>query len=267
MRSAIAITLLFGAGISFAQPAVSSGCQQSLLNVLGSPAAQCLNPSALLSLVTTSSSSSVIGPLDNWLKGLCQQAPCTNSTLSAVATNLTSGCSAELSSLSISVTDPTQLVLTVQEAYPAIRQVVCLKDNSAGELCTTEFLTDLQTSLGTLSISSIGQIIPKIISGSDAIPQNVTCSDCSKQAFNIVQQSFPDLLSNSGVSSSIGTACGSAFTNGATPTEVSQSASTASPGTNLKASSGTVSQLSAGSFVAIVVSTLVAVSSAFVVLA
>lgn len=87
-----------------------------------------------------------------------------------------------------------------------------LNSNSAGELCTTEFLTDLQTSLGTLSISSIGQIIPKIISGSDAIPQNVTCSDCSKQAFNIVQQSFPDLLSNSGVSSSIGTACGSAFT-------------------------------------------------------
>jgi len=262
MRSTIAAALLFGAGLSSAQT-ISSGCRQTLLNMLGSPDAQCLNPSALLSLATNSGSSSIISPIDNWLTGLCAQAPCTNSSLSAVVTNVTSGCSTDLSSLGLSMGNPSQIITIVQEAYPTVRQAACLKDNSARELCATELLTDIQTTFGTLSIANIIQIIPNIFSGNASIPQNVTCSDCVKQTFNVVQQNFPGLL-DSGASSALGTACGSAFTNGATPTEISQAASTASPGS--KASSAT-SLLSASSFVVVAVSTLIAVSSAFVVFA
>jgi hypothetical protein len=264
MRSSIAAALFFGAGLSSAQT-ISSGCRQTLLNMLGSPAAQCLNPSALLSLATASPNASVISPVDNWLTGLCAQAPCTNSSLSAVVTNITSGCSTELSSFGVSISNPSQIINIVEEAYPTIRQAACLKDNSASKLCATELLTDIQASVGTLSITSLVQIIPNLLSGSASIPQTVTCSDCVKQTYNVVQQNFPGLL-GSGASSALGTACGSAFTNGATPTEISQSASTASPGTNSKASTAT-SLLSASSFVAVVVSTLIAVSSAFVVLA
>lgn len=43
---------------------ISSGCKTALSNVLASPDAACLNPSALVSLVTGGTNSSIVGPIN-----------------------------------------------------------------------------------------------------------------------------------------------------------------------------------------------------------
>jgi hypothetical protein len=235
--------------------------------MLASPDAACLNPSALLSLATGQSSgnNSIVDPVNNWLKGLCPLPPCTNSSLAAVVTNLTSGCRTELSSFGLSTDDASQAVTVVQEIYPTVRQVACLQDTSANQLCVTELLTNIQSSVGTLSITNIVQIIPNIASGSVTIPKNVTCSDCVKQAYNIVNKDFPGSIPPQ-AASGLSSACGSSFTDGATPSEISESASTASAG-SASTKSGAMSLFSVNSVIAAAVSTLVVVSSAFAVLA
>jgi len=261
MRFAIA-ALIIGAGLSSAQ-SVSSTCKSALLSIMASPDAQCLNPSALLSLATSSSNSSLIGPMTNWLQGVCSQAPCTNDSLSAVVTNVTSGCSSDLATIGLTESNPSELITLVEQFYPAVRQVACLKDNSANQLCIPELLTDIQASAGTISLTTIIRIVSDFVSGSSSLPQNVTCSNCVKQGLNIVQTDLPGLIPSS-VSSDLSSTCGSAFTNGATPTDISESAST---GGTSASKSGATSLFSVSSFVAVVVSTLIAMSSAFAVLA
>jgi len=255
-------TILVGAGLVSAQ-SISSGCKTSLTNILASPDASCLNPSALISLATAGNDTSVVDPINNWLNGLCAQPACSNATLSAVVTNITTGCSTELSAAGLSTSDPSSIISVVQEAYPTVRQVVCLKDTSANALCITELLTDIQNSVGTLSISNIITIIPNIVSGSSTIPKNVTCNDCTKQAYNVVNKNFPGLISSSDATG-LSTACGASFTDGASPSEISEIAST-STGTG-SSKGGAASLFPINSLMAIAVSGLVVVSSAFFVL-
>jgi hypothetical protein len=81
---------------------------------------------------------------------------------------------------------------------------------SANQLCVTELLTNVQSSVGTLSVANIMQIIPNIATGSSTIPKNVTCSDCVKQAYNIVNKDFPGAIPTQ-VTSDFSSACGSSF--------------------------------------------------------
>jgi hypothetical protein len=48
--------------------------------------------------------------------------------VAAVTTNVTTGCSVELSSLGLGTDDPTSLITGIQEAYPVVRQIICLKE-------------------------------------------------------------------------------------------------------------------------------------------
>jgi hypothetical protein len=80
----------------------------------------------------------------------------------------------------------------------------------ANELCVTELLTDIQDSVGTLSVGNIVQIVTNLVSGGSNIPQNVTCSDCVKESLNIINKDYPGLIPNS--TSSLSSTCGSNFT-------------------------------------------------------
>jgi len=258
-------TVLAGAGLAASQ-SISSNCSTTLENILASPDATCLNPSGLVTAVAgANSSSSVISPINTWLTGLCAQPACSNSTLAAVVANVTSGCSTELSAAGLDGIDAGTLTSYVQEFYPAVRQAVCLKDSSDSTLCATELLTDLQTSLGTtLSLSNIVKVVPEIIAGTVTVPNNVTCSDCVKGVYNIVQQQVPSLVEGS-VASGVASSCGATFTNGANPTEITEIATTATAAASGSTSGATL--VSANGFVAIAMTGLVTVSSAFAILA
>ncbi|KZP34161.1 hypothetical protein FIBSPDRAFT_846265 [Athelia psychrophila] len=267
MRFAIA-TILTGAGFAAAQ-SLSSSCQKTLKNVLAANDTACLNPSGLVSIVgavSNSSSTSLVGPLNTWLTGLCAQPQCSNATLSALVTNITTGCSTELNAAGLGVSDPASLTALVEQYYPAVRQAACLKDTSKSTLCATELLTDIQNQVGTLSLTNIIKVVPEIASGSVTIPSNVTCSDCTKQVYNIANQQFPSLIQGE-VASVVGGACGATFTNGAAPTEITEIASTSTAVAGLGASTNGGSLVSVNTLVAVAMTGLVAVSSAFAVLA
>lgn len=270
MRFTIA-TILAGAGLAAAQNiSISAGCQTALTNVLAANDTSCLNPSGLVSVVaavSNSSSTSLVGPLNTWLTGLCSQPLCSNATLSALVTNVTSGCSNELEEVGLGISDPATFTALVEQFYPAVRQAFCLKDtSSSSQLCVNELLTDLQNIVGPLSITNIIKVVPQIASGSITVPTNITCSDCMKQAYNIAYTQVPTSIQAEAASLVEGV-CGATFTNGAVPTEISESASTSTAVAGASGKSNGAALVSVNTLVAVAMTGLVAVSSAFAVLA
>jgi len=206
---------------------ISSGCQAALNGVAVNPdASACLSIGSLLA-AALQPNASIITPVDNWLKAMCSAAPCSNATLSAVITNITTGCSAELASTDSTDASASTLTPLVEQYYPMARQIVCLTDS--GTNCITQTLTNIQSILGTLSLSNIGDVIAKAVT-TTSIPSNVTCTNCVKQAYNVLNQSFPSTASS--LTSELNSECGASFTDGSPATGIVESASTGSAGKN-----------------------------------
>ncbi|KAJ7045642.1 hypothetical protein C8F04DRAFT_1206487 [Mycena alexandri] len=186
---------------------ISSACQTSLEGVAAnSDANACLSVSSLLT-IAIQPNSSIITPVDNWLKALCSAAPCSNATLSAIVSNITTGCSAELASADSSETSAANLTPMVEQYYAVARQMVCLTDS--GTNCITETLTNIQAILGTLSLSNIGTVIANAFT-TTTVPSNITCSNCVKQAYNVLNKDFPSTASS--LTSELDSQCGANFT-------------------------------------------------------
>ncbi|KAJ6594025.1 hypothetical protein B0H19DRAFT_1246741 [Mycena capillaripes] len=206
---------------------ISTACQTALGQVAANPDANaCLSASSLITAVVQSNAS-IIGPVDNWLKSLCAAAPCSNATLSAVITNVTTGCSAELSSSGSSDASAATLTPLVEQYYATVRQIVCLTDS--GTNCITQTLTNIQNILGTLSISNIGDVIQKAFT-TTSVPSNVTCTNCVKQAYNVLNKDFPSTAS--ALSSELNSQCGASFTDGSNASGIVESATTGSGNNN-----------------------------------
>ncbi|KAI6046012.1 hypothetical protein EDC04DRAFT_1861055 [Pisolithus marmoratus] len=253
------VFLLAGAGFAAAQ-SISSQCSSTLVSVAGSPDSSCLNPNGIVQIALTNPNSSVVPAVDSWLTGLCALGPCSNSSLQAVLTNITAGCPAELASLGLTNNGSTNLTEYLEEAYPTLRQIGCLKDTSVNQLCVTEELTGVQNATGTVTTGNLTTVVGEIVSGSNAIPQSVTCSNCSKAGYTIAAGNFPTLVANS--TSNFENTCGSSFTDGQVPSGISETSSNSSSSSSTGgALSLSVNSLSMG------VTVLVVVSSAFAIFA
>ncbi|KAI9066570.1 hypothetical protein FKP32DRAFT_1621942 [Trametes sanguinea] len=253
---------------------ISSQCQSTLASIVGSSDASCLNAQSLVGLVvssSTSSNSSVVPTINSWLTGLCSRPACTNSTLASVVQNVTSGCSSELSALGLSNVNADELTTLVQTAYPTVRQVACLGDTSNNNaLCVTETLNNLEPYTGTLTVANIESLASQIVSGSvPNVPSNVTCTDCTKAAYNLVQQNFGDLIS--GFSGDVNSTCGASFTDGSQPSSVTQLATDSTQSASQSSTANGAGVLSApigfGPFVGLAASSLLTAASAVFVLA
>jgi hypothetical protein len=110
----------------------SHQCQTTLLNVLASPDATCLNLQQALPYINAPDDESLVTPFGDWLKGVCAAgAPeCTNDELESVVENVTTGC--DLWLFGFPPEDESfgvpELVQLVQRAYLTIRKVACLKE-------------------------------------------------------------------------------------------------------------------------------------------
>ncbi|KAJ7780537.1 hypothetical protein DFH07DRAFT_792628 [Mycena maculata] len=241
---------------------LSSACETALTQVAANTDANtCLGVSSLITAVLNSNAS-IITPVDNLLKTLCAAAPCSNATLSAVVTNVTTGCSAELSSVSSSESSSSTLTTLVEQYYSTARQIICLSDS--GTNCITEMLTSLQTVFGTLSINNIGTVLENAFTNSTTtIPSNVTCSNCVKGAYNVLNENFPSTAST--LASDLQSECGSDFTNGSTPSSIVESASTTSTGSNSASATATI--MTRGALAGLSASVLIAGSSLLAFLA
>ncbi|GJE92250.1 hypothetical protein PsYK624_084030 [Phanerochaete sordida] len=240
---------------------ISSQCEGALAGLLTDSGAACLNPSGIASILTTSSSTSLVGPVDSWLQGVCNQAACTNDTLAAVANDVVSGCQAELQSAGLANITAAQLTGLAQQFYPSLREMACLQDSSNNTLCPTEFLTNLQTVTGPLTTSGLQTFLGEVVASSvPPLPASLQCTDCSKQWYNIIKQAFPG-VADSSAESNVQNLCGANFTDGQTPSDVKSFGAAGNTTADTK-NSGAM-HLSAG----IGASALVVLSSAFAILA
>ncbi|KAJ2925141.1 hypothetical protein H1R20_g11964, partial [Candolleomyces eurysporus] len=230
------VTLVALAAYVSAQ-SLSSGCTSALSSIALNPAAaSCLNPLALVSIATGNSSQSIIPTVDNWLTGVCGAPACSNETIAQVVSNITAGCSTELSVTGAD--DTTAITTLVQQYYPTVRKVLCLKDGSNN--CITQTLRDIEGVTGPLSLSNIVQLVanpPQTL-----LAQNITCTNCAKGVYNIVTQDIPE--SAPSLKTTFDEQCGATFTDGATPSGITQSASQTTGTTQGSNNSGALSSFS-----------------------
>ncbi|KAF8622728.1 hypothetical protein AX15_006819 [Amanita polypyramis BW_CC] len=220
-----AVVLAMAAGYTAAQISISANCSAALLVVNNDPGASaCLSPSTLVGLAT--GSGSTVSVIDQWLGKICPVAACSNSTLASVVNTVAGGCSNELAAAGI--TAPASILVSiVQQGYPTVRQVACLKDGNTN--CVTETLNNIQSSTGqTITISNIVSVVSQF----NNLPTNVTCTNCVKAGYSTVKQQQPAWAS--GLQQPLQAKCGTSFTDGAQPSGIVESASTASPATSSK---------------------------------
>ncbi|KAG5353145.1 hypothetical protein C0989_009989 [Termitomyces sp. Mn162] len=211
------LTLSAIASLAAAQVSLSSSCQAALTTIATSPDVNaCLVLTPLIPILTNPSES-IVDPVNSWLTGLCAAPACSNTTLATIVSSITSGCSAEVQSLGLSSSDNSTVTTLVQRFYPTVRKAVCLKDGNTN--CVTETLTNAQSVLGTLSLNNIMTLASSDVE--TPLPTNITCSNCAKAIYNTVNTGAPGILSPE----SLQDTCGSSFTDGTTPTGISESAS------------------------------------------
>ncbi|KAH8119452.1 hypothetical protein DFH11DRAFT_446923 [Phellopilus nigrolimitatus] len=259
--------LAVGVGFVHAQSiSLSSGCQSALLTIAGSPEASCLNVNGLFSLFTsTSQSSSAIQPINSWLAGACAQTPCSNQTLSDIATNVTSGCASDLSSLGIDASNAS-IISMVQQSYPTVREIACLKESSNNTLCVTDLLTDVQNEKGTLSLQAMVSELPQLVVGG-SLPSYITCSDCVKQAYNVLKSDQPSVVaSETSVTNALQSQCGADFLSGSTPSDIAEGTGSAAP-TGSSTASSAAAFFSDNVVIGVALSSLTTVFSAVALLA
>ncbi|KAJ3887695.1 hypothetical protein GG344DRAFT_13558, partial [Lentinula edodes] len=160
----------------------------------------CSNPSAILSFVVGSNSGSIPSAVNTWLTDICSPGSCSNQSISNVVTNLTFGCSSELSSLGISMSFIQSEVISIaQEVYPTVREIACLKErvfDTSNQLCPVETLNNLQSVVGQLNVNDLSVL--NLFADAETLftngVQNVACTDCMKESFSITKANFPSLV-------------------------------------------------------------------------
>jgi uncharacterized membrane protein YgcG len=212
---------------------ISPGCRTTLATLVASPDAACLNPAALVPIVLAKDDASIIEPVNNWLNGLCSRDACTNANIAAIVANVTSGCSQELQT---TPADTAEITVSVQTLYPTVRKVVCLKDNSKKQFCLTEELQAAQDVLGVINVVNLANVIRRITNFESGL-KNVTCTNCFKQAFNIIKADFPNSEFVTDLQPKAQQLCGADFIDGKTPSDVVQTAGTSSGGSTSGSSS------------------------------
>jgi hypothetical protein len=88
-----------------------------------------------------------------------------------------------------------------------------LPSNNANQLCVIEELYNIQNLTGTLSADGFFSLLPKIIMAGLpvlSLPQNVTCNNCTKEAYNIIITEIPQVVT-SDVNSLLSAQCGADF--------------------------------------------------------
>lgn len=270
-RSTLTSVVLLTVGLTLVQAqslSLSQACQNTLLEIAANPEADCLNVQGLAPLITAPANTSLVAPINSWLEGLCAQAPCSNQAISDIVTNISTGCATDLTSAGLNESTST-LVAEAQQAFPIIRDVGCLKTTSNNTLCVTTILTQLQTANGILSLSSIVGDVPSAMAGAGAstnVPTYVTCSDCVKAAYNILNQDDQSLASSA--SESLQSTCGSSFTDGSSPADVAEGTGTAAPnGSAISSTSAAMLTLPRNAAIGVILTTLITFVTAVVLLA
>ncbi|KAF9474544.1 hypothetical protein BDN70DRAFT_884686 [Pholiota conissans] len=205
---------------------LSTTCVSALKGLLVAPEAQCLNAGAFLS-IAASGNIDVPSIATKWLTGLCATGSCSTASLTTIVQNVTAGCAQDVkTAFNIDISDPSVILPYVEQYYPSVRQIACLKDDSANTLCVPQTLTNLQNIIGPLGTDDLN--MDTILADAQKIAasdyKNLACTSCAKQAYSVAAKVFPDPSLLASVNGSITDTCGASFTDGQNVTTVSQTA-------------------------------------------
>ena len=196
-----------------------SACEQAWTSIASDPAAStCLSVQQLVPFVTAAqNNASLVTPVTNWVTSLCSQPVCSKDTISAVYKLVTAKCP-----------PAAQWAFLEPAYYPTWHKVVCLKkfvflsllswtdglifSHSANStLCITELLTNIESYSGTLTPANFQKVFGN---GADlpATPANITCTNCTKAAYNIVINDVPSAVTSA--KPAYQSLCGAAFVGG-----------------------------------------------------
>jgi hypothetical protein len=204
-----------------AAQAISADCMTALSKVGTDPGAvQCLALGAFVPVLTAAGSgTSLVPSLNDWFNSMCGSPSCNDGTLAAIATDITSGCSAELTSLGLP-TDAATLTKGIEAVYPTFRNIACLRD--ANMNCVIELLTAIESAEG--KPLTPGDIISLFITPPHAdAPASIVCTNCNKEIYNLLSK----VLKTPDIKNSLQSICGASFVDGSNPPGVTESASTA----------------------------------------
>lgn len=224
-------------GLDLANPlsstGLSSACQSTLLTISNNPEANsCLNVPGLAAIITLQPNSSAIPALNTWLEGVCAADPCSNSTINAIVSNVTSGCQPDIANTGVSQGVLQSILQQVPQFYPTVRSIACLKTASNDTLCATSTLLDVQQFEGVpITIDSAMNVISQLVNaGRDSqLPASLTCTGCTQAAFETFQADQAMLAANPNVQSAISSQCGSGFLSGSNPSDVIAGTGAAAP--------------------------------------
>jgi len=108
---------------------LSASCTQALKDVDNNPEVQsCLQPDAFVELWQTSPTESIVGPVNTWLSEICATPACSNDLWPTIVQNITTGCAEDIKSQGFTTEDASTGVQYIQEYYPIVRDIMCLKE-------------------------------------------------------------------------------------------------------------------------------------------
>ncbi|TFL04837.1 hypothetical protein BDV98DRAFT_333297 [Pterulicium gracile] len=237
------LALFAGAGLQIVAAAVlpqintsslpiSESCITALTDIMASPEAECLNLSALLSFIVFPENG-VEDILNTWLTGMCSVGSCSDAALDTLIGGIVNQCSGDLAAFGVSSDVTEKVVDIVKKAYPTAREIVCLKETTSGNFCAIEEVKRAERAIRSADID-IDNIdidlanVTMITAWNDlqstfmSTIEGVTCTSCIKEAYNIANEGFPDLVPHSDVV--FDAVCGPEFLDGAKPRDVVRTA-------------------------------------------
>ncbi|KAF6760293.1 hypothetical protein DFP72DRAFT_1042840 [Ephemerocybe angulata] len=217
MLRAFTITIALAAYVS--AQSVSATCKQTLSSVaLNADAAACLNPLALLPIVTGNASTPIVPTVENWLNGFCSAPACSNETIAQIVTNVTTGCAGDLSSTGLDASSAGGVTTLIQQYFPTARKVLCLKEGNTN--CVVQTLNNIETSIsGTLTLQNV---VSLLTNPESILTPNITCTACLKAAYSVIVEDVPSVAESFGPT--VQSHCNADFIDGTTPNTISQSA-------------------------------------------
>ncbi|KAF7289175.1 hypothetical protein MIND_01378600 [Mycena indigotica] len=200
---------------------LSKSCETGLLRIATDPANTCLGLTRLIPAVVQPNIS-IVSSVDRWLESTCLQPKCTNETLANLVSSFISACASDFS-----IPNPPSnatiaaIQSKAQAYYPGLRDIACLTDS--GVNCVTQTLTNAQNLLGNpIALNNASTVIFSGLA-TGTFTANITCTNCTKAAYNIVQQDAP-VLGSSRLVQTFAATCPASFKDGETPVSIVESA-------------------------------------------
>ncbi|KAI9639827.1 uncharacterized protein MKK02DRAFT_29798 [Dioszegia hungarica] len=223
------LSVAAAAAVASAQ-GLSSGCTTQVGLLAFGDLGQCLQLTQILS-VFSSTSGSVITPLNNYLNSLCASSTprCSNATLTSANSTIQSACASDASGGGQAATI-IQTVGSVLQSYPYFITAACSKNTTTNNFCLTDTLTAVQNATGQdVSFSTVSSLLSGGSAGIAGLSQSLSGGQlCTGCVSGFYQQAIAAnaTITTLPAASAIQSQCGSNF--GRMVTGVSSSAPAAS---------------------------------------